>query len=195
VSSSSVFGNIKYLPIDEKHPKNPISPYGASKLAAENYVKNYHFHYGIPIVIVRPFTFVGPRQRPDMGLDKFITSIINDEPVIVYGDGTQTRDWTHVENIVQGILLAADKDEAIGEDFNLGNGSRISVNEVLERISKYLNKDYEVKYKPRNIADPKDTQADISKAEQILGYKPEKSLDDAIKEQINFYQNHRDLYD
>jgi len=194
ISSSSVFGKIKYLPIDEEHPKNPISPYGASKLSAEKYVQNYFLHYGIPTVIIRPFTVVGARQRPDMGLHKFISSIIEDKPLVIYGDGNQTRDWTHIENIINGILLASKKKGAIGENFNIGNGTKISVNEVIDKINSFLNKKYKIINKPRNIADPIDTQADISKARRILGYNPTKNIDDAIKEQLNFYLNHRELF-
>ena len=194
ISSSSVFGKIKYLPIDEEHPKDPISPYGASKLSAEKYVQNYFLHYGIPTVIIRPFTVVGARQRPDMGLHKFISSIIEDKPLVIYGDGNQTRDWTHIENIINGILLASKKKGAIGENFNIGNGTKISVNEVIDKINSFLNKKYKIINKPRNIAEPIDTQADISKARRILGYNPTKNIDDAIKEQLNFYLNHRELF-
>ena len=194
ISSSSVFGKIKYLPIDEEHPKDPISPYGASKLSAEKYVQNYFLHYGIPTVIIRPFTVVGARQRPDMGLHKFISSIIEDKPLVIYGDGNQTRDWTHIENIINGILLASKKKGAIGENFNIGNGTKISVNEVIDKINSFLNKKYKIINKPRNIADPIDTQADISKARRILGYNPTKNIDDAIKEQLNFYLKHRELF-
>ncbi|MHA1268790.1 MAG: GDP-mannose 4,6-dehydratase [Candidatus Helarchaeota archaeon] len=194
ISSSSVFGKINYLPIDEKHPKDPISPYGASKLAAEKYVQNYYIHYGIPTVIIRPFTVVGKRQRPDMGLHKFIRWMVENEPIVIYGDGNQTRDWTHIDNIIDGLLLSINKKGAIGEDFNLGNGSRISVNEVLNKINSHLNKEYKIIYKNRNIADPSDTQANINKARKILGYNPSKSLDDAIKEHLEFYMNNRGLF-
>ena len=194
ISSSSVFGKIKYLPIDEEHPKDPISPYGASKLSAEKYVQNYFLHYGIPTVIIRPFTVVGARQRPDMGLHKFISSMVEDKPLIIYGDGNQTRDWTHIDNIINGILLASKKKGAIGENFNIGNGAKISVNEVINKINSFLNKKYKIINKPRNIADPIDTQADISKARKILEYNPIKNIDDAIKEQLYFYLNHRELF-
>jgi len=194
VSSSSVFGTIEYLPIDEKHPKNPISPYGASKLGAEKMVKNYYLHYGIPIVIVRPFTVVGVRQRPDMALHKFIESMIEGTTINVYGDGTQTRDWTHVDNIVNGILQASKIKSAIGEDFNLGTNNKISVNEILKMIHRYVNNDYKIKYLAKNIADPDNTQADTSKAKKILGYEPTKTLEDAIKEHLKFYINHKYLY-
>jgi UDP-glucose 4-epimerase len=194
VSSSSIFGKIEKLPIDENHKKEPISPYGVSKLAAENYVKNYYLHYKIPTIIIRPFTVVGARQRPDMGLHKFIEAIEKKNPVTIFGNGNQTRDWTHVENIVQGIILCTKNKKSIGEDFNLGNGSRISVNVVIEKISSKLNHDIKINNKKRHLADPKDTQADISKAKKLLKYNPKKTLDDAIREQINFFLNHKDLY-
>lgn len=194
VSSSSVFGRAKYLPIDERHPRNPISPNGRSKLAAENLTRDYYRLYGIPIVIIRPFTVVGERQRPDMGLHKFIESMIQKRLIIIYGDGTQTRDWTHVKDIIEGISLTTKKSSAIGEEFNLGSGIRMSVNQILKKISGNLNVEYEVIYVSITEVESKDMQVDITKAKRILGFYPKLNLNDAIIEQIKFFQDHRELY-
>lgn len=194
ISSASVFGTPEYLPIDELHPKNPISPYGVSKLAAEHYVRSQQQQYGLRTVIIRPFTVVGGRQRPDMALHKFIEAIINNQPIHLYGDGTQTRDWTHVDNIVNGIILALKENAAIGEDFNFGSNIKTSVNEIIEKIASYLNKDYKIINKPKNSADPQEMHANIDKAKKKLGYKLIKTVDDAIIKHIDFYSKNSDLY-
>ncbi|MGC9780307.1 MAG: GDP-mannose 4,6-dehydratase [Candidatus Heimdallarchaeota archaeon] len=188
-SSSSVFGLQEYLPIDETHPKNPISYYGASKLATEKIVEvSRHLYNDLDISIVRPFTVIGARQRPDMAINLFISRALKETPIIIYGDGKQTRDWTHVENIVEGTYLMAVKSGGRNEDFNIGSGIRTSVNDVLEMISEITSKKLKIEYKPFDKADVKDTLADISKAKELLDYSPKKSLKIAIEDFIKDYQ-------
>jgi len=186
--SSSVFGNKEYLPIDENHPKNPVSYYGVSKLAAEKISKvTSHLYENMEINIIRPFTVVGARQRPDMGLNIFTTKALNNEKITIYGNGEQTRDWTHIENMISAFYLAAIKENVIGEDFNVGSGFRTSVNDLLKLISKYTGKELKIEYVEFDKADVNDTLADISKAKNLLGYKPIKSLENAIQEFIDDY--------
>lgn len=194
-SSSSVFGLQEYLPINEIHPKKPISFYGVSKLAVENMTDVYRYLYkDMDISIIRPFTVVGPRQRPDMAIYKFVSKAINNEKIVVFGDGEQTRDWTHVENIAMAFYLAATKDRASNEDFNIGAGTRISVNDALKLIEDEIGKKISVEYKEYDKADVKDTFADIKKAQNLLDYKPIKSLRIAIKEFIKDYKENIELH-
>ncbi|MHA1629454.1 MAG: NAD-dependent epimerase/dehydratase family protein [Candidatus Heimdallarchaeota archaeon] len=187
-SSSSVFGSVFYLPINENHPKKPVSIYGTSKLMVEQMAEVYRYLYpNLDIVIIRPFTVVGARQRPDMAINKFVSCALEEKKITVFGDGWQTRDWTHVENIAQGFYLALTKEKARNQTFNIGNGSRISVNEVLKLIAKITNRELRLIFSPRNKADTKDTFADISKAKQLIGYHPQKTIFDAIEDFTEFY--------
>ena len=183
-----MFGLKDYLPIDEAHPKQPVSYYGVSKLAVEQIVKvSRHLYPETDISIIRPFTVIGTRQRPDMAINYFVSNVLNDKPITVFGDGNQTRDWTHVENIVNATYLMGIEPKAKNEDFNIGSGISTSVNEVLELISKITNKEVKIEYKPFDNADVKDTLANIEKAKKLLGYSPEKSLKIAIEEFIEDY--------
>ncbi|MBD3189762.1 MAG: NAD-dependent epimerase/dehydratase family protein [Candidatus Heimdallarchaeota archaeon] len=188
-SSSSVFGEKEYLPIDESHPKKPISFYGVSKLATERLVDVYRRLYSeMDISIIRPFTVIGARQRPDMAINSFVSRALNDRKITIYGDGEQTRDWTNVINIVKAFYLAAITPEARNESFNIGMGERTSVNQVLDLVSKITNKELELEYVEFDKADMRDTLADISKAKRILNYCPQGSIPDAIKDFVEDYQ-------
>ncbi|MEA2070149.1 MAG: GDP-mannose 4,6-dehydratase [Asgard group archaeon] len=188
-SSSSVYGKVKYLPMNEKHPTNPKSYYGASKLSLENLVKVTNQLYPeLETVIFRPFTIVGQRQRPDMAINIFVSKILSGEKITIFGDGNQTRDWTHVDNFVQATKLALEKESAKQQIFNIGAGTRISVNQVLEMIVEITCGNLEIEYQKYNKADVKDTFADISKAKRLLGYKPKKNLFDAIQEFKDYWE-------
>lgn len=187
-SSSSVFGSQKYLPIDEAHPKNPRSYYGASKLTTENLVEvTRHLYPEQEITVIRPFTVVGARQRPDMAINIFISKAMQEETIQIFGDGTQTRDWTHVDNMTQAFYLAAIKEKAKNEMFNIGAGTRISVNQVLTMIQEYTEKELQINYTDFDKADVKDTYADIAKAKHLLGYWPKKTIKDAIQDFTDYW--------
>ncbi|NHJ48815.1 MAG: NAD-dependent epimerase/dehydratase family protein [Asgard group archaeon] len=187
-SSSSVYGQAMYLPINEAHPKTPISFYGVSKLAAEQLadVSRYLFP-DFDTVVVRPFTVVGSRQRPDMAINKFVRWALTKTPITVFGDGNQTRDWTHVRNMAQGFYLAATHPKAKNQNFNCGAGTRISVNKVLDVVSEVTGQDLIIEHVIMNKADVKDTFADISKAKYSLGYDPKQTIFDAIEEFTQFF--------
>lgn len=189
-SSSSVFGNSNYLPIDEKHPKNPISFYGISKLTVEQMIKVHtQLNPDFDISIIRPFTVIGARQRPDMAINSFVSNAFNKSPIKIFGNGDQTRDWTHVSNIVEATYLMATKQKAKNEDFNIGSGIKTSVNEVLGIISELTDKELNIQYSNFDSADVKDTLANVDKAKKYLGYDPKKSLKIAIKDFIEDYRN------
>ncbi len=143
-SSSSVYGDAE-LPMKENSLLKPVSPYGVTKLAAENLCYLYWKNYNVPIVSLRYFTVYGPRQRPDMAIHKFVKAILNDEEITVFGDGTQTRDFTFIDDAVEANILMA-KSEIEGEVFNVGGGSRISVNELIELLEKIAEKNAKIKY-------------------------------------------------
>lgn len=194
-SSSSVFGLQEYLPIDELHPKNPISYYGVSKLAVENIVDvTRRLNPEIDISVIRPFTVIGARQRPDMAINFFLSSALQEKTISVFGDGTQTRDWTHVDNIVEATYLMGTLPKARNEDFNIGSGIRTSVNDVLKLVSEETEKELSIEYAEFDIADVKDTLANINKAKQILKYKPQKSLQIAIRAFIDDYLKNRSIF-
>ena len=187
-SSSSVFGPTIFMPMNEGHPRNPISFYGVSKLTTENLVSVCrHLYPEFETTIIRPFTVVGSRQRPDMGINIFVSKAMTDEPITVFGDGKQTRDWTNVENMAQAFHLAATKSSAKNENFNIGAGTRISVNRVLSLVSEVTNRELHLEYAEMNRADVRDTFADISKAKRLLGYDPKKTIFDAIEDFTEFW--------
>ncbi|MDW7726664.1 MAG: GDP-mannose 4,6-dehydratase [Candidatus Methanoperedens sp.] len=179
-SSSSIYGNVNDLPIREEAPKNPFSPYGVTKLAGENLCSLYYKNYGTPTVSLRYFTVYGPRQRPDMGIHKFVHAAQKGDVIEVYGDGTQTRDFTFVSDAVQANMLAAECD-VIGESFNIGGGSRISVIELLKLIENAVGRDIILKHVEAQKGDVQDTYADVMKARYMIGYVPAVGIEEGIK--------------
>jgi UDP-glucose 4-epimerase len=186
-SSSSVYGDAE-LPIVENSLLKPVSPYGVTKLAGENLCYLYWRNYNVPIISLRYFTVYGPRQRPDMAINKFVKAILNNEEVIVYGDGNQTRDFTYIGDVVEATTLAA-KSSIVGEAFNIGGGSRISVNMLVGKMEKILKNKAKVKYVEKQKGDVKDTLADTSKAGKLLGWKPLTNIDKGLEEYITSVLN------
>lgn len=187
-SSSSVYGNPLYLPIDESHPTNPISPYGVSKLAGEKYCMAFRQIYGLKVVILRYFTVYGPRQRPDEAIFKFARLIFKGKPIPVYGDGNQTRDFTYISDVVDGTILAATKN--VSEDvFNLGSGSRISVNALIKIFQEITKEKIKVNYIEKTKGEVTDTLADIKKAKRILGYSPRIGIKQGITEFVKWFKS------
>ena len=133
-SSSSVYGNPIYTPLDEEHPKAPISPYAVSKLCGELYCDYYYREYGLNTSSLRFYTVYGPRGRPDMAIRKFFELMLRNKEITIYGDGTQLRDYTYVSDIVNGLILAAESSKSSGEVFNLGYSNPISVLELVSKM-------------------------------------------------------------
>jgi nucleoside-diphosphate-sugar epimerase len=185
-STSSLYAG-QPMPFKEDLPVNtPISPYAASKKSAEVTCYTYHYLYGIDVSIVRYFTVYGPAGRPDMSIFRFIYKIMKGESVEIYGDGTQSRDFTYVDDIAEGTVRAL---KPLGyEIINLGGNNPHSLKEVLKLIEKYLGKKAEVIYKDFHKADLKATWADISKAQKLLGWYPKVSLEEGIKRTVEWFK-------
>jgi nucleoside-diphosphate-sugar epimerase len=184
-SSSSVYGDVKEMPIREDSPARPVSPYGVTKLAAENLCFLYFKNYGLPAVSLRYFTVYGPRQRPDMAFQIFISSILRGKPISIFGDGKQTRDFTHVSDVVKANVLAVDKGSA-GEAYNIGGGSRISMNQAIKIIEESSGRKASVEFKDVQKGDMRDTYADISKSSKELGYRPSVSIKSGLTEMVDY---------
>ncbi|MFN3788112.1 MAG: GDP-mannose 4,6-dehydratase, partial [Sulfurihydrogenibium azorense] len=191
-STSSLYAG-QPMPFKEDLPVNtPISPYAASKKAAEVMAYTYHYLYGIDVSIVRYFTVYGPAGRPDMSIFRFIKWIDEGKPIILYGDGSQSRDFTYVDDIAEGTILST---KELGyEIINLGGGKNpISLNTVIQTIEKYLNKKAVIDYRPFHKADLKETWADITKAEKLLGWKPKVSFEEGIKKTVEWYLENKEF--
>lgn len=188
-SSSSVYGDIDDLPMHEKSFLRPYSPYGVTKLAAENLCTLYYKNYDFPTVSLRYFTVYGPRQRPDMGINKFVSRVLNDEEILIYGDGTQTRDFTYINDVVHANILAS-KSEAKGEVFNVGGGNTISVNDLIRLIEKNTGKKAHIRYIEKQKGDVNDTWADTSKIMNLLNWSAKTDIENGIQRYLEWYINY-----
>lgn len=175
-SSSSIYGDAVTMPTPETFCPLPVSPYGITKLAGESLCRLYQQNFGVPTTALRYFTVYGPRQRPDMAFHKFFKAAINQESIPIFGDGQQTRDYTYVSDIVAANLAAARNPKAVGEVFNIGGGSRITLIELLKMIETVIDQPIKRNYLSQAVGDARHTSADITKAQQILGYNPQVSL-------------------
>jgi UDP-glucose 4-epimerase len=188
-STSSIYGESETLPTSELIPPKPISPYGITKLAAEQLGNLYYKNFDLPFVSLRYFSVYGPRQRPDMGFHKFFKAALNDESITIYGDGKQTRDFTFVQDIVEANLAAAESEDVVGEIINIGGGSRISLSEVLEQIEVIIDQPFQKNYIEPSKGDARHTTADISKAQKLLDFYPKTILLDGLTQEWNWIKS------
>ena len=180
-SSSSIYGNCKEEIFSEDlKVSEPISPYAASKSACEQFLYTYSKLFDIQVVALRFFTVFGPRQRPDLAIRKFIDLIKENKPIPVYGDGTTIRDYTYVDDIVDGIIGAINYNDTPYEIINLGGGAPVSLNEMISTIEKVLNKKAKIEHLPMQLGDVNKTAADITKAKKLLNYNPKTSFKEGI---------------
>ncbi|RCU48003.1 NAD-dependent epimerase/dehydratase family protein [Haloplanus salinus] len=194
-SSSSVYGKPQYLPYDEEHPTLPISPYGASKVAAEQYTRVFHEVHGVSTVILRYFTVYGPRMRPNMAISNFVSRCMNDEPPVVYGDGSQTRDFTYVDDIVTANRTLLTSDAADGEVLNIGSNDNIDIRSLAALIRDRLAPGLDLEFTERYDADAEHTHADVQKAHERIGYEPTTNIRDGVEKFIGWYRDNRDWYE
>ena len=187
-SSSSVYGNTDTIPMKETQITKPYSPYGVTKLAAENLCDLYSKNYGLSVISLRYFTVYGPRQRPEMAISTFINNILNDKKISIYGDGNQGRDFTYVDDIVDANIKAAYSD--IRSDiFNVGSQSPIKLIDVVKIIEDITGKKANINYLDSKKGDVKDTYSDISKIKSNLGYECKFDLEKGIFEQVKHIKN------
>jgi nucleoside-diphosphate-sugar epimerase len=180
-SSSSVYGEASEMPMRESSRTAPYSPYGVTKLSAEQLCELYRHNFGLKTASLRYFTVYGPRQRPDMGFNRFIAAIGRGEPIPVYGDGEQTRDFTFIADIVQANILAM-KEGADGV-FNIGGGSRVTLNQILGTLGEVIGP-FQTERRPPQAGDVRHTWADTTRAHTILGYAPTVSLREGLAAQV-----------
>jgi nucleoside-diphosphate-sugar epimerase len=189
--SSSVYGNTEVLPKTETMPTNPLSPYALQKLMGEMYGQMFTRLYGLETVTTRYFNVFGPRQDPGSPysgvISLFIKALHEKTRPVIYGDGGQTRDFTYVKNVVDGVIRAAETPGVGGQVFNVATNGRISLNQLLATLNKIFGTNLEAIYKEPRTGDVRDSQADISKAQELLGYQPIVGLEDGLRETVKWF--------
>lgn len=187
-SSSSVYGLTPDLPMCETSPLHPLSPYGVSKLAAEDLCFLYFKNYGVPAVSLRFFTVYGPGQRPDMAFHKFFKAILEGREITVFGDGRQTRDFTYVEDIVSANLAALDRGPA-GEVYNVGGGHCERLDSLFDVLERICGRPVRRRFAEAQKGDVLHTSADISKAARDLGFAPSTGLEEGLRQEWEYIQH------
>ena len=185
-SSSSVYGNQLKIPLREDMYPKPYSPYGVTKLTAELLCLTYFENHNIPVVNLRYFTVYGPRQRPDMAFHKFIKNMFNNQPIEIYGDGTQMRDFTYVDDVVDATIKAMESNDAVGETINIGSSNPVKLNDVIKLLGDIIGTEPRILYKKRQMGDVNVTFADIRKAKDILYWTPKTSLKNGLERQVEW---------
>jgi len=186
-SSSSVYGNNKKVPFSESDNVDyPVSPYAASKKAGELLCHTYHHLYGIEIFCLRFFTVYGPRQRPDLAINKFVKALLSDNEISFYGTGNTFRDYTYIDDVLQGILKAADKIRGF-EIFNLGESGTVTLSRLVSLLEKLTGRKAKINYLPMQEGDVLQTYADINKAREILDYNPVTDIESGLSKYLEWY--------
>jgi nucleoside-diphosphate-sugar epimerase len=190
--SSSVYGDAATLPKREDMPANPLSPYALQKLVGEQYCQMFTRLYGLETVSIRYFNVFGPRQDPGSPysgvISLFIKALLAGQRPTIHGDGGQTRDFTYVANVVDGVLRAAEAKAAAGEVINVATGGRVSLNDLLGTLAAITGRPAEAVYGPSREGDVRDSQADIAKAERLLGYRTLVSFEEGLKRTVQWFR-------
>src|SRR5204863_5088380 len=189
-SSSSVYGDAERFPTKDTALPRPVSPYGMTKLAAEHLTFVYMRNFGVPATALRYFTVYGPRQRPDMAFVRFMEALVENDEIGIFGDGEQTREFTYVSDAVEGTVKAASAD-VLGQIINLGGGSRVTVNRVLDTLEDITKLKARRKYLPVAPGDPRHTGASINVARERLGWEPRVALRDGLARQWTWFEEAR----
>ena len=190
--SSSVYGDAEMFPTKESALPRPVSPDGVTKLAAEHLTLLYARNFGLPVVSVRYFTVFGPRQRPDMAFARFMQALVDREAIEVFGDGEQTREFTYISDAIEGTVKAATA-EVTGQVFNLGGGSRVTINGVLATLEDISGIEMHRRMLPVVPGEPRHTGASINLARERLGWEPRVSLREGLTKQWEWFQAGRDV--
>jgi len=192
-SSSEVYGTAQKAPMSESHPCNPTTVYGASKLAGENYARAYWKTYGLPVTVVRPFNTYGPRE-PQEGaraevIPRFTIQLLAGRPPVVYGDGTQTRDFTYVAETARGLKLAGECDELVGDVVNIAYGQEVSIIQIAELLTKFTgHPEISVRHEAERPGDVLRHYADVSKARSILGFEAQVDIQEGLKRYLEWFR-------
>ena len=187
-STSSVYGE-KTGKVSEDAYLSPLSPYGITKLSGEHLCQVYYKSHQIPIVMVRFFTVYGPRQRPDMAFHRFIAQILQRKPVTIFGDGTQSRDFTYISDCIDGIETLAYTDHLIGQTINIGGKERATVNEVISLIEQITGIKANIHFSQKISGEPLHTWADISNAQNLLNYNPKLTLKEGLIKEVDYIRS------
>jgi UDP-glucose 4-epimerase len=189
ISSCAVYGEPAYLPVDENHRTNPLSPYSASKLAAEHYCQAFSHANELETVILRLFNVYAPRQRKDDTysgvITRFVRNLLSGQPLVVYGDGSQTRDFVHVHDVAEAVWLALNVSDIENQVYNVGSGQPVDVNELIQILTGLIGNNVEVLYKAPRVGDLKNSCADLTKAREVLGYQPKIGLKAGLQNLIH----------
>jgi UDP-glucose 4-epimerase len=192
-SSSSVYGQAETLPTPEDVTPRPFSPYGVTKLAAEHLGASFAANYGVRFVALRYFSVYGPRQRPDMAFARFCRAALAGEPITIYGDGKQTRDFTYVGDVVSATRIAAVTEAAVGNLYNIGGGSRTSLVEAIALLGELADRRIDVQHEPVEPGDVHDTGADTRRAAEDLGFEPQSDLESGLAAQLDWASEQRQV--
>ena len=194
-SSSSVYGKPEYLPYDEAHPTTPVSPYGVSKLATEQYARVYSEVFDLPTVSLRYFTVYGPRMRPNMAMTNFISRCLHGESPEIYGDGSKTRDFTYVDDVVRVNTQLLTDDRADGEILNIGSTDNIDILTLAETVRDAIDPSLDIVFTDAIAGEAEHTHADVSKARDLLDYEPTVDIREGVASFIDWYEANMDWYD
>lgn len=190
--SSSAYGDTPTLPKHEGMATNPLSPYALQKIIGEQYLQMFTRLYGLETVSIRYFNVFGPRQDPSSPysgvISVFATALLNNRPPTIYGDGEQTRDFTYVANVVDGVLRASEAAGASGQIINVATGGRISLNQLFETMRRVTGATVQPAYAEGRAGDVRDSQADISLARRLLGYEPSVSFEEGLQRTVDWYR-------
>ena len=184
-SSSEIYGSAIYVPIDEKHPLNPTSPYAASKVAADRYCFSYFNTYKLPIAIIRPFNTYGPRHVYDV-IPKFISLALQNKDLTVYGSGQQSRDFTYVDDMIRAFMIMGSEKKAIGEAVNFGTSKDISINDTAEKIVRISGSKSLIVHAKERLAEVTRLCCDYGKAKRLFGWTPTVDIDEGLKRNIEW---------
>ena len=191
--SSSAYGDTPTLPKHERMPVNPLSPYALQKVIGEQYLQLFTRLYGLETVSIRYFNVFGPRQDPTSPysgvISVFATALLEQRPPTIYGDGGQTRDFTYVANVIDGVLRACEAPGASGEIINVATGGRISLNQLFDEMRRLVGGDVRPTYAEARAGDVRDSQADITKAREVLGYEPLVDFGEGLKRTVDWYRS------
>ncbi|MGM0836807.1 MAG: NAD-dependent epimerase/dehydratase family protein [Bacillota bacterium] len=187
ISTSSVYGE-KVGKVSEESVLNPLSPYGITKLTGEQLCRVYEKSFGLPLVVLRYFTVYGPRQRPDMAFHRFMRQFHTNQPISIFGDGLQTRDFTYIDDCITATKAALTADGVLGETINIGGKERSSILDIISKLEKVTGRKALLSFSGRLKGEPKHTWADISKAERLLEYSPAIPLKEGLEKEWLYIQ-------